>query len=304
MIGNLKYQILLHVIIFLWGFTGILGKLIKLDSLVIVWWRLLIAFVALWIFLQFRRWKFKIHSMKQLWGIIGIGVFVGLHWVTFFLAVQMSTASLAILCLSTATLHVAWLEPIIMKKRFLKTEFIFGLLIIAALIFVSADFNAKDYAAMFVGLASALFAALFASFNAKLVEKNPSSTISLIEFVVAFVFVSILLAAQGQLDMSLFKMTLSDGLWLLFLGIICTSFAFLVVVDIVKRLGAFTVSLSINMEPIYTMLLAIAILGENELLTYKFYIGACLIVLVVAANGLVKHRERARFKKLNSSNQK
>ncbi len=301
MLANFKYQILLHSIIFLWGFTGILGKLIKLDSLVIVWWRLLIAIVALWLFLKFRKWKFKIHSIKQLWGIIGVGVFVGLHWVTFFLAIQMSTASLAILCLSTASLHVAWLEPLIMKKPFLKTEFLFGLLIIAALIFVSGDFNTKDIMAMLVGLLSALCAALFASFNAKLVEKNPSSTISLVEFAVAFLFISVLLAFQGNFNTGLLKMTLSDLLWLLFLGIVCTSFAFLVVVDIVKRLGAFTVSLSINMEPVYTMLLAIFILGENELLSYKFYIGALIIVLVVAANGFMKHRERTRVKGVSQS---
>lgn len=297
MFTKLKYHLLLHAIIFLWGFTGILGKLIKLDSLIIVWWRLLIAFFALLIFLQFRKWKFHVHSRKQLFGILGVGVLVGMHWVTFFLSIQLSTASLGILCLSTATLHVAWLEPIVMKRRLIKTEFVFGLLIIGALIFVSGDFNAKDYKALFIGLSSALFAALFAVFNAKLVEKSPSSTISLIEFGVAFVFISILLAFQGKLDASLFVMSVSDILWLLFLGIVCTSFAFLVVVDLVKRLGAFTVSLSINMEPVYTIILAIVILGENELLTYKFYIGATLIVLVVAANALVKFYTKKRRKK-------
>lgn len=297
MFAKLKYHLLLHAIIFLWGFTGILGKLIKLDSLIIVWWRLLIAFFALLIFLQFRKWKFHVHSRKQLFGILGVGVLVGMHWVTFFLSIQLSTASLGILCLSTATLHVAWLEPIVMKRRLIKTEFVFGLLIIGALVFVSGDFNAKDYKALFIGLSSALFAALFAVFNAKLVEKSPSSTISLLEFGVAFVFISVLLAFQGKLDASLFVMSVSDILWLLFLGIVCTSFAFLVVVDLVKRLGAFTVSLSINMEPVYTIILAIVILGENELLTYKFYIGAALIVLVVAANALVKFYTKKRRKK-------
>ena len=297
MLNNFRYHILLHAIIFLWGFTGILGKLIKLDSLVIVWWRLLIAFVALALYLAFKRSKLQIHSKKQLLGIIGVGVFVGLHWATFFIAIQMSTASLAILCLSTATLHVAWLEPIIMKKRFLKSEFLFGLIIIAALVFVSGDFSSKDYLAMFFGLLSALFAALFASFNARLVETNKSSTISLIEFFVAFILVSIYLLINSNLNSSLFVMTTSDLLWLLFLGVICTSFAFLVVVDLVKRLGAFTVSLSINMEPVYTILLAIVILGENQLLNYKFYIGAVIIVLVVLANGLVKSYTRAKRKK-------
>jgi drug/metabolite transporter (DMT)-like permease len=297
MFGKIKYHLLLHAIIFLWGFTGILGKLIKLDSMVIVWWRLLIAFIALFVFLKFSKWKLAIHSKKQLWGIIGVGVLVGMHWVTFFLSIQMSTASLGILCLSTTTIHVAWLEPIIMKRRFLKTEFLFGLMIICALIYVSGDFNAKDYAALFIGLSSAVFAALFSVFNARLVQKTPSSTISLVEFGVAFVFISVLLAFQGKMDSSLFTMTTSDLLWLLFLGVVCTSFAFLVVVDIVKRLGAFTVSLSINLEPIYTIILAIYILGENELLTDKFYIGAAVIVLVVAVNALVKYYMKAKNKR-------
>lgn len=297
MFAKIRYHLLLHAIIFLWGFTGILGKLIKLDSLAIVWWRLLIAFVALFIFLKLTKWKFKIHSKKQLWGIIGVGILVGMHWVTFFLSIQMSTASLGILCLSTTTLHVAWMEPIIMKRRFLKTEFVFGLIIIFALVYVSGDFNSKDYLALFIGLLSAVFAALFSVFNARLVEKNSSSTISLVEFGVAFVFISFLLLAQGKLNASLFVMTTSDLLWLLFLGIACTSFAFLVVVDIVKRLGAFTVSLSINLEPVYTIIMAIFILGENELLTYKFYFGAAIIVLVVATNALVKYYMKSKNKR-------
>lgn len=294
MFGKLKYHLLLHVIIFIWGFTGILGKLILLDSLSIVWWRVLIAVVGLSIYLKLSKYPFVRPNRKQLLAMIGVGVIVAAHWITFYTSIQLSTASLGILCLSTTTLHVTWLEPIIMKRKFLPMEFIFGLLIIFALIYVSGDFSTDDYTALFVGLGSALLAALFSVFNARLVESIPSPTMTVYELATASLFMTILLGSQGMLDASLFVMTWSDLGWLLFLGLVCTSFAFLVVIDLVKRLGAFTVSLSINMEPVYTILLAIAILNENQQLGKKFYIGASVIVLVVCLNAIIKYRMKAK----------
>ncbi len=294
MFDKIKYHLLLHLIIFIWGFTGILGKLIHLDSLVIVWWRVVIAFLALGIYLKITRWNFSVSSKKQLWGIVGVGVLVALHWITFYKSIQLSTASLGILCLSTTTLHVTWLEPLLMKRKFLLSEFISGVIIIGALVFVSGDFDATEYLALSIGLGSAVFAALFSVFNAKLVQTIPSATISLYEFGTAILFLTILLGLEGSLDFSLFQMTLSDLLWLIFLGTVCTSFAFLVIVDLVKRLGTFTVSLSINMEPVYTILLAIVILNENQSLGYKFYIGAGIIVVVVIANAIIKYRMKRK----------
>jgi drug/metabolite transporter (DMT)-like permease len=294
MFENFRYHLLLHIIIFIWGFTGILGKLIHLESLSIVWWRVVIAFIALGVYLKFKKWNFKVHSKKQLYSILGVGVLVSLHWILFYKSIQLSTASLGILCLSTTTLHVTWLEPIIMKRKFLVSEFISGILIICALVYVSGDFSTTDYTALFVGLTSALMAALFSVFNAKLVQETSSQTISFYEFGIAVLFMSLLLAIEGRLDASLFIMTTSDFLWLLFLGIVCTSFAFLVVVDLVKRLGAFTVSLSINMEPVYTIFLAIAILNENALLSNKFYIGAGIIVAIVVLNAIIKYRMKLK----------
>ncbi len=294
MFENIRYHLLLHFIIFIWGFTGILGKLIHLESLSIVWWRVVIAFLALGIYLKVINWNFKVNSRKQLYGILGVGVLVSLHWILFYKSIQLSTASLGILCLSTTTLHVTWLEPLIMKRRFLLSEFISGILIICSLIYVSGDFSTTDYTALFIGLASALMAALFSVFNAKLVIDNPSQTISFYEFGIAVVFLSVLLAFEGRLNYSLFVMTTTDLLWLLFLGIVCTSFAFLVVIDLVKRLGAFTVSLSINMEPVYTIFLAIAILNENARLSNKFYIGAAIIVTIVVLNAIIKYRMKQK----------
>jgi drug/metabolite transporter (DMT)-like permease len=284
----------------MWGFTGILGKLIHLESLVIVWHRVLIAFVALGLFMVIRKYPMRIASFKDGLKLVGVGVIVALHWITFYKSIQLSTASLGILCLSTTTLHVTWLEPLVMRRPFQRIEFLLGLLVIFGIYFVSSDFKANEYEALMYGLISAMCAALFSVFNAKLAQDIPTPTITLFEMLTGFVFISIVLAFQGRFSTELFVMTQSDFYWLLFLGILCTSFAFLVTIEIVKMLGAFTVSLSINLEPIYTILLAIFILNEHTLLNSKFYIGAALIILVVVFNAWIKNKQKkAELKKLS-----
>jgi drug/metabolite transporter (DMT)-like permease len=304
MLGKLKYHLLLHIIIFIWGFTGILGKLIHLDAFYIVWHRVLIAIIALSIALIFMKKSLRVESKKELIKILGVGIVVVLHWMAFYKSIQLSTASLGILCLSTTTLHVTWLEPLIMKRKFSPIEFLLGLIVIYGIYFVSSDFKAKDYEALFYGLASAFFAAVFSVFNAKLAQKSSSYQITFYELLIAFVFLSFVLMARGEFTSVIFDMGLNDFLWLLFLGVLCTSFAFLATIEVVKRLGAFTVSLSINLEPVYTIILAIVILNENEILGSKFYIGSVIIVLVVIANAVIKfyiksHAEKKRIKTIS-----
>lgn len=288
MLARFKYHFALHVIIFMWGFTGILGKLINLDAVSIVWYRVIIAFVSLGVLFPLMKISFRVKSIKTFLQISGVGILVGLHWVTFYHSIQLSTASLGILCLATTTIHVSWLEPLVMKRPFSYIELALSLLIVAGVYFVSGEFNSTQYLALAYGLASALFAGAFAVFNAKLAEETRPSQITLYEMLSAFLFLTIVLAFQGRINSSLLEMTSSDLLWLLFLGTLCTSVAFLATISIMKILGAFTVSLSINMEPIYTIVLAIFILNENELLSSRFYIGAIIIVMVVLANGFLK----------------
>tara|TARA_B110000046_G_C13010401_1_gene406397 strand:+ start:769 stop:1668 length:900 start_codon:yes stop_codon:yes gene_type:complete len=289
-----KYHLLLHFIIFLWGFTGILGKLINLEALYIVWYRVGIASFVIFLYLLFRKSSLSIHK-GQLLKVTLVGFVVAAHWVTFYTSIQLSTASLGILCLSTTTLHVAWLEPIIMKKKFSWLEFSLGLLVVGGIYFVSGDFSPNEYWALLAGGISAFLAALFAVCNARLVEEMPSTHISMYELAMGFLGLTIYLGFTNNLDASMFVMTMSDVYWLLFLAIVCTSFAFLVTIDIVKRLGAFTVSLSINLEPVYTIILAIFILKEHEQLGTNFYTGSLLIILVVIANGIIKSQQKKKM---------
>lgn len=294
MFEKFKYHILMHVIIFVWGFTGILGKLIHLSPEVIVWYRIIIAAIGLIFVLKYLKVPFKLARKEDLWKLIVVGVIVSLHWITFYKSIALSTASLGILCLSTTTLHVTWLEPLVMNRKFSWIEFLLGLVVIYGIYYVSGNFNAQQYEALAYGLCSALFAALFSVFNAKLAATIPSPQISFYEMLVGVVFLTVVLFAMGDLNASVFDMRWEDFAWLLFLGLVCTSIAFIAIIDVVKRLGAFTVSLSINLEPVYTILLAIVILNENEILGNKFYIGSLIIILVVISNAIIKYILKSR----------
>ena len=288
----------MHLIIFVWGFTGILGKLIHLDAYTIVWHRVLIAVVGFGAFLLLTKRSLKTSSSQELFKLCGTGVIIALHWMTFYKAIELSTASLGILCLSTTTLHVTWLEPIVMKRRFSIIEFLMGLIVIYGIYFVSSDFNAQEQEALKYGLLSALLAALFSVFNARMSQDVQPYKMSFFELSSALIFVTIYMVFNGRLNSGLFVMTTSDLLWLLFLGIVCTSVAFLISIEVVKRLGAFTFSLSVNLEPVYTILLAIFILHEDEVLGMDFYLGSGLIVLVILLNAIYKNRLTKKQKDL------
>jgi drug/metabolite transporter (DMT)-like permease len=281
-----RYHFLLHLIIFMWGFTGILGKLIHLDALLIVWHRLWIAALALGIFMLLKKRMTLPKGKQLLWSIL-VGLVVALHWLTFYTSIQLSTASLGILCLSTTTLHVTWLEPLIMRKRFSWIEFAMGLLVIGGIYF-----KGEEQKAVLFGLVSALCAGIFSVANGKLAQQTDTAALSFTELTTGFLALSVVFVFQGKISLDLFEMTQTDFYWLLFLGILCTSFAFLATIEIVKRLGAFSVSLSINLEPIYTILLAIVLLKEHKLLQDSFYWGAAMILTVVLANGIWKHKQR------------
>ena len=278
----------------MWGFTGILGKLIHLDAVLIVWYRVFIAATFLACYFVFTKKSFRVERKHWL-KIALVGLIVASHWLTFYYAIQLSTASLGILCLSTTTLHVTWLEPIVMKRKFSWFEFALGSVVIFGIYFVSGDFTPREMKALYIGLTSALCAAMFSVFNGKIVHEVPSTHLSFYELSTGFIGISIFLLCTGKLNGEVFEMTYSDLGWLLFLGILCTSFAFLVTMDIVKRLGAFTVSLSINLEPVYTILLAIFILKEHKLLNTNFYIGSLIIILVVILNGFIKHFQNKKL---------
>lgn len=298
MIKRFKYHIVLHIIICIWGFTAILGVFIDANAFVLVWFRVLIAFVFLFLFLFITKKNWLIKNRRQTLKTLGVGVLVALHWLTFYLGIKASSASLLIICMSTATIHVAWLEPLVMKRRFLPSEFYLGLIIIGGIVLITYKGTPEiNYLGVGYGLVSALLAAFFGTFNAKLIHEVSASLITLYEMFSATIVMTLILFFMGELTLDKMAISSSDLWYLLFLGVVCTSVAFLVTVEITRFLGAYTVALSINMEPIYTLGLAIVLLKEHLGLTVSFYIGALVIVSAVFINAFLKVYQSKQFKK-------
>jgi drug/metabolite transporter (DMT)-like permease len=279
---RLKEFLLLHGIIFLWGFTGIIGKLLHQESFIIVWYRVFIASLGLLAYLWFTKSSFSVKRTHIL-PVVFVGIVVALHWITFYYAIQISTASLGILCLATTTVHVVWLEPLIMKTAFQWKKLFFSLMVVAGVAFIARDFKGDVLLATGIGLLSALLAGIFSVSNAKLSQTIPAPILSFYELTTGWVGISLYLLIT-QVPAKMFNLSWSDLWWLLFLGLVCTSFAFIVAINLVKKLGAYTVSLTINLEPIYTMILAVVLLNEHKILSIEFYVSAFLIIGALLLN--------------------
>jgi drug/metabolite transporter (DMT)-like permease len=289
-----QYLILIHLVIIVWGYTGIMGKTITLGASELVWWRLIIAFVSLGLFIKLFKRPIQPISKKDFWKVAAVGGVVALHWFTFFQSIKLSSVSLGIICLSTTTLHVSWLEPLMRKRKVSFMEVMLGVVIVLGISFI-LNVEFEHAGAILVGLSSAFFAALFSVSNSVLVDKIPSTQLTFIELISGFVVMTGILFVEGGLNAELVMVSGSNIANLLFLGVVCTSLAFIIAVDATKHLGAFTVSLSINLEPIYTMIMAVLLFPQEETMQPSFYLGSAVILGAVFFNGFWQYySNRAR----------
>ena len=290
---KLLYTIIIHVVVVVWGYTGIMGKTITLEATEMVWWRMLLGALSIGLLFPLIQKNRNLPDKKTLLKIIGVGGIVGLHWITFFESIKMSSVSLGIICLATTTIHVSWLEPIMKKTRFRKTDLLLSIIVLCGMLLVGSQEGA-NLAAIFVGLLSAFFAAFFSVSNAVLVEKTPATQLTLLELSSGFVLISLFLLSQGKITSSTFELSSTLFWQLLFLGVICTGVAFVLAVNATKVLGAFTVSLTINLEPVYTMILAVLYFPHTEKMTPQFYMGAAIILFAVIGNSIWKNIQKRK----------
>jgi len=273
----------LHIAIVFYGFTAILGDLISLSPLPLVWWRLLLAVLAFVPLLIVRK-VFQWPGFRPVRGtLIMVSVFLALHWVTFFTSIKLANASIGVLCLATTSFMTSIIEPIITKRPFRLLEMIFGLLILPGMLLVVSSVDASMYLGIVFGLISALMAAVFTTYNKSIVGKGSTMFFTFVELLFAFVFISILILIGLAFYDSiwLWPVPLVDWKYLLILAVVCTTLSYTLAFDALKHMTAFTANLSVNLEPVYGILLAAWILNENEVLNLKFYVGAGLILVVV-----------------------
>lgn len=287
-----KAYIQLHIAILLFALTAILGDLIQLNALHLVWWRMLIAFGSLLLFIKIKH--LKLLTKRQVAVFMAIGVLLSLHWVTFFGAVKLANASVALVCLATVPFLTAFIEPLIIKERINKIQIFFGALVIPGMMLVVQDLDFSMYKGVLVGLSSAVLAATFTSLNKRYIVMSNTTTITFLEMGGGVLFISCLLPF---LPLTSLMPGESDWLYLLFLAIGCTTIAHSLGLHSLRQLSAFISTLSINLEPIYGILLAIFVLKEQRELGPNFYLGFGIILCAIFSYPLFKYFADKRYSK-------
>ncbi|MFA6249303.1 MAG: EamA family transporter [Mucilaginibacter sp.] len=292
--GVNKNLLILHFTVFIWGFTGILGQLISISAVNLVWYRVLIASVSLFLYFKFNKTAFKI-SRKTLVKLLLTGALVGGHWILFFASIKLSTVPVTLVCLSSITLFTAIFEPLINKKRISKMEIIAGILIISGIILIF-KFETQYTKGIIAGLASAVLASLFSIINGRQIKHHEAPVIAFYELSGALLWITIyLFATVGTAGFLIPKA--ADLGYLFLLGTVCTSLAYVAGVSVMRELSAFRVALITNLEPVYGIIMAFLFFGDMNKMSVGFWVGSVIILSTiflfpVAQKQVAKRRNR------------
>ncbi|MEO8148014.1 MAG: DMT family transporter [Bacteroidia bacterium] len=275
----------MHIAILLWGFTGIFGRAINMGYEHIVWYRMMLSSLSLLLILKFNK-QFVLLPSKEVWRISLVGIVVMIHWILFYAAIKVSNVSITLACFSSVTLFTAIIEPIINKRRIDLFEIIFALIVMAGIYTIFA-FQKVYVAGIILSLLSALFGSIFTIYNKRFLETHDAGLITFYELFTGFIFLSIILTIYLNITSLPFQLPSSiDWLYLLLLSVICTTIAFTISLIALKQLNPFIMNLSVNLEPVYSIVLAILIFNEGKFLNAGFYIGTSVILLAVFIHGI------------------
>ncbi|AXT20597.1 DMT family transporter [Flavobacteriaceae bacterium AU392] len=292
---NLKNYLHLHLLVFIAGFTAILGELISISAIKLVWYRMVIASILMFLYLKLKKINLKITS-KLFVRFSLAGIIIALHWVTFFEAIKQSNISITLAMFSSGAFFAAFIEPIFYKRKIRGYEILFGITVILGVcLIVQAEI--KYINGIILGILSALFSSMFAVINGKFVEKSKASVISFYEFISGVFFLSLFILIFGLgFESGFFNLSLLDWKYILVLGSICTAYAFIAGVHVMKKINPYTVVLTFNLEPVYGIVLAFLLFPEKEKMSIEFYIGAILIISTVICNGILKNSNKLKRK--------
>ncbi len=276
-----KALLQLHAAVFLWGFTGVLGRLITLNETWLVWYRLLITAITLWILFFFFK-KIKKLPLRSVLYIGAVGTVQALHWVCFYGSIKHANVTIALTCLSTSALLSSLLEPLLLKKPFDAVEIILGLFAIAGIVIIY-NTHVQFSVGIIIGLLSAFLTVLVSVLNKKMIGTYDSESITLYQLSGGFVGLTLLIPVLQKLFPAAYQAPARlDWVWLLILSWVCTIFTFFLYINSLKKVSAFTMNLTLTLEPIYGIALAFFIFHENKYLNDSFYLGFGLIILAVA----------------------
>lgn len=289
---KLKNYFHLHFIVFIWGFTAVLGKLITIDALPLVWYRMVIALLLILVYVKARKFPLKV-PLKTLFLLMVAGVVIAMHWVTFFMAIKVSNVSVALATMSTGAFFAALLEPIWYGRKMIWYELAFGLVVMLGL-YVMFNVGTNYLYGIVLALVSAFLSAVFSLINGKLTKTQKPSIISMYELGSGVLLLTIYLALRGRFDAEFIGLSIADWGYIFILASACTAYAFIASVKVMRFISPYTVMLTTNLEPVYGIVLAFVILGDSEKMNPLFYLGALIILATVVANGVLKNSKKLK----------
>lgn len=306
---KIKALIYLHISVFLWGFTAIFGKLISYDSFTLVWHRMTLTAAVYFLFPNVWKQLFQLKK-KEILRFLGIGAIVCAHWLTFYGSIKVgNSVSITLACLGSSSFFASIFEPLFLKQRFQKRDIISGLVVILGVAFISfslpepPDANSSYTPAIVIGITSAALAALFSTLNKKYIDNAPPLTISALEMLSGAILLGLVALLMFPESLSIFPTfnlelfdpnNLQNGsidlLWLILLSVLCTNLTFYLATIALKQISAFTANLSVNLEPVYGIVLGIWVFKENQDLNIAFYLGTIIILAAIFVNVFIKEK--------------
>ena len=287
----------MHLAVFLWGFTGVLGRAITLQEYPLVWYRTMITATIFVIILFYRKEFIKITG-RELLRFMGIGTIIAIHWVAFYGSIKYANASIALTCLATAGIFTAILEPIVLKIKFNVKELIIGFIALIGMYSIY-HFEVQYAFGIMLGIFASILSAVFTILNKKIIHKYPSRLVAFYEIGSGFLFLTLLLPVYLYLQPNVSFVPIHyDWIWLLILSLCCTVWGQSLALSALKKLSSFTTVLMVNLEPVYGILLAMLIYHENKDLGIGFYLGILLIAFSVALHTLMMYIEKKRERKM------
>ena len=283
-----KHHLLLHIVVFIWGWTGIIGKLISIHAVPLVWIRIWLTVIFIAAALVLNKESIKIPK-KQALKLILVGFLIALHWIFFYRTIQISTVSIAVICLSTSTFFNALLTPILFKEKTHFYQYAIGILVMLAIAYIF-NYQPGYESAILMGVVSAFFSAAFTTVNGKISKDFNPLTFSFYELLGGVVMITPFIIFNEEYANSFIATTPSDWFWLVVLASVCTAFPFIATAKVLRYINSFTVVLAINLEPVYTILFAFLIFGDAEKMNFQFYIGTAVILFTLFINAYLKNK--------------
>jgi drug/metabolite transporter (DMT)-like permease len=284
-----KNLLLLHFIVFIWGWSPILGKLINLEGVIayqLVWIRMFMTVITIAIYLFVTKKSVKIPG-KDILKLVGIGIIIAFHWFCFYHAINISNVSVTLVAFATGTLFTSIVEPVFYRRKIIRYEIAFGMVIIAAIAMIFKVETQYTLGIIF-GMLAALTSSFFTVFNGLLVQRIPSPVIAIYELSGGFLALTVYLFFTGEFVPSFFNVSPGGWFWISVLSVIGTAFPFIASVNLMKKISPYTVTLTVNLETIYGIIIAYCLWKKDEAMTPGFYLGALIILSVIFGNSLLK----------------